>query len=278
MLKKITRKSIAILMLILTLLSTFSNFVNAVEINSAVIKNGGECGRHLQFFDTSQNAWSDIITHFAYYEQGGKQYPAYCLDANAPGVGTPEAGDSYSVNINDVMNDIRLWRVAINGYPYQTPEAMGLTNYQDAFVATKQAVYSIIYNRDPNSYYQGKDAQGVAIKNAIIHLVNVGRNGTQTPINTDVKANKVGSFFEDGDYYSQEYLVNSPVDTNEYTIISTAGLANGAKITNMSNTEKSTFNGSEHFKVKIPKTQLNNDIDVLVVLRAKCRTYPVFYR
>jgi len=30
MLKKITKKSMAILMLILTLLSTFSNFVNAV--------------------------------------------------------------------------------------------------------------------------------------------------------------------------------------------------------------------------------------------------------
>lgn len=41
MFKKITKKSIAVLMLILTLLSTFSSFVNATEINSAVVKNGG---------------------------------------------------------------------------------------------------------------------------------------------------------------------------------------------------------------------------------------------
>lgn len=277
MLKKITRKGMAILMLILTLLSIFSNFVNAVEINSAVIKNGGECGRHLQFFDTNQDAWSDIITHFSYYEQGGKQYPAYCLDANAPGVGTPEAGDSYSVNINDIMNDIHLWRVAINGYPYQSPEAMGVVNYQDAFVATKQAIYCIIYNRNPNSYYKGVDAQGEAIKNAIVNLVNIGKNGNQTPMNTDVKANKIGPFFEDGDYYSQEFFVNSPIETSEYSIVSTAGMPNESKITNMSNTEKSTFGGNEHFKVKIPKSQLNKDINVTVVLRAKCKNYPVFY-
>ena len=173
MLKKITKKSMAILMLILTLLSTFSNFVNAVEINSVVVRNGGECGRHLQFYDTNQHAWSYIITHYAYYEQGGRQYPAYCLDKDAPGVGTPQAGESYGVNVNEVMNDVRLWRVAINGYPYQSPEAMGVANYQDAFVATKQAVYCILYNRDPSSYYQGGDAQGVAIKNAIVNLVNI---------------------------------------------------------------------------------------------------------
>ncbi len=277
MLKKITKKGMAILMLILTLLSTFSGFVNAVEINSAVVRNGGECGRHLQFYDTNQHAWSYIITHYAYYEQGGRQYPAYCLDKDAPGVGTPQAGESYGVNVNEVMNDVRLWRVAINGYPYQSPEAMGVANYQDAFVATKQAVYCIIYNRDPSSYYQGGDAQGIAIKNAIVNLVNIGRNGSQTPMNTDVKANKIGTFFEDGDYYSQEYIVDSPVETSEYSIVSTAGMPNGAKITNMSNTEKSTFAGNEHFKVKIPKMQLDKDVNVMVVLRAKCKNYPVFY-
>lgn len=274
MLKKITKKGIAIFMLVLILLSTFSNFANAVEINSAVIKNGGDCGYHLQFYDTKQHAWSYIITHYVYYEENGKQYPAYCLNSDLPGAET--SGD-YTVNINEVMDDIRLWRVAINGYPYQSPEAMGVANYQDAFVATKQAVYCILYNRDPNSYYQGGDSRGVAIKNAIVNLVNIGRNGNQTPMNTDVKANKIGSFFEDDNYYSQEYIVDSPVETSQYAIVSIAGMPNGSKITNMSNNEQSTFNGSEHFKIRIPKSQLNKDIDVTVVLRAKCKNYPVFY-
>lgn len=275
---KLRKKCVALLMLILTVLSSFSNYAfAATEISSALVKNGGECGYHLQFFDTNKNTWSYIITHYAYYEHDGRQYPAYCLDKDAPGVGTPEAGESYNVNVSEVMNDVRLWRVAINGYPYQTPEAMGVANYLDAFVATKQAVYCILYNRDPNSYYQGGDAQGVAIKNAIVNLVNIGRYGSQTPVNTDIKANKIGSFYEDGDFYSQEYVVDSPVETSEYRIAATNGMPDGSKITNMSNEEISLFSGNEHFKIRVPKSKLSSDLDITVLLRAKCKNYPVFY-
>ena len=128
------------------------------------------------------------------------------MQSDLPGVGTePE----YSVNVNDVINDVRIWRVAINGYPYQSPQSMGLENQYDAFVATKQAIYRVLDGRDVNSFYNGGDSRGQAIKNAIIRLVDIGRNGTQTPMNTDVTTNKVGNFVEDGDYYSQEYSINS---------------------------------------------------------------------
>lgn len=81
MYKRIIKKSVVILMIIMSLLSTFSNIALAsTEINRATIRNGGDCGYHLQFFDTKQNAWSFIITTFAYYEQNGVQYPAYCLN------------------------------------------------------------------------------------------------------------------------------------------------------------------------------------------------------
>ena len=161
-----------------------------------------------------------------------KQYPAYCLDKDSPGVGTPEAGNQYTVNVNDVINDVRIWRIAINSYPYQTPESLGVENYLDAFVATKQAIYCIIYNREPSTYFKGGDARGESIKNAIVRLVDIGRNGSQTPVNTDITTNKIGTFKEDGEYYSQEYSVNSPVETSQYIIKNTNGLPNGSKITN----------------------------------------------
>ena len=275
MVKKYAKKSIALLLVLLSLLSVFSNLVlAATPINSALIKNGGDCGYHLQFWDSSQNAWSYVKTTYVYYEEGGKQYPAYCLQSDLPGVGTePE----YSVNVNDVINDVRIWRVAINGYPYQSPQSMGLENQYDAFVATKQAIYRVLDGRDANTFYNGGDSRGQAIKNAIVRLVDIGRNGTQTPVNTDVTTNKVGGFVEDGDYYYQEYSINSPVETSEYTITATNGLPDGAQITNMSNNVQSTFSGSEHFKVRIPKSSLSNDINIVIVLQAKCKTYPVFY-
>ena len=97
-------------------------------------------------------------------------------------------------------------------------------------------------------------------------------------MNTDVTTNKVGGFVEDGDYYSQEYSINSPVETSSYTITATNGLPSGSQITNMSNNEQTTFSGSEHFKVRIPKSSLSNDINVVIALQAKCKVYPVFYR
>ena len=274
MIKKCAKKGIAILLLVLSLFSAFSNVFAATPISSALIKNGGDCGYHLQFWDTKQNAWSYIITTYVYYEEGGKQYPAYCLQSNLPGVGQ---SSEYNVSVDDIINDVRLWRVAINGYPYQSPQSMGLENQYDAFVATKQAIYRVLDGRDPNTFYNGADARGQAIKNAIINLVNIGRNGTQTPVNTDVTTNKIGEFVEDGDYYSQEYSISSPVETSEYTITATNGLPNGSQITNMSNNVQNTFSGSEHFKVRIPKTSLSSDINVTIVLQAKCKTYPVFY-
>ena len=268
------KKFIAFLMLILTIFSVFSNTVFATEISSADLKYKGDCGYHLQYWD--KDHWSYIITSFVTYSENGKEYPAYCLNRELPGVGTEGIPD-YSVNINSIIEDERLWRTVINGYPYQTPASMGVENEYDAFVATKQAIYSVIYGTDVESFYRGGDSRGVAIKNAIVKLVDIGRNGTQTRYNTDVEVNKTGGFYEDGEYYSQNYNVNAPVEISQYTVINTAGMPDGAKITDLSGNEKTTFGGNETFKVMIPKSQLTKDINVTVSVKAKCKVYPVFY-
>lgn len=272
--KKVLKRSVAIVMLLTMLFSIFSNIANATEISSAYLTNCGDCGRHLQYWKDEIGDWSYIITTFVAYNENGVQYPAYCLDKDASGVG--EQGD-YTVNINRVLDDDRIWRVIINGYPYQSPSAMGVENEDDAFVATKQAVYCILYGWDAEARYNGGDDRGVAIKNALVNLVNIGRYGTQTRANTDININQDGEFFEDGDYYSQKYTVNSPVDTAQYTITATANLPEGSIITDLSNNVKSTFAGSEQFKVKVPKSQLGKDVNGTIELKAKCKTYPVFY-
>ena len=175
------------------------------------------------------------------------------------------------------MDDVRIWRTAINGYPYKTPSELGVVDKYDAFLATKQAIYCILYGTEPETYFHGPNARGQAIKDAIVNLVNIGRNGTQTPYNVEVTVSKVGNFVEDGDYYSQEYIVSSPVDSGEYTITSTSGLPSGSKITTTSNIEKSTFNVNEHFKLRIPKAQLTQNLNAVISVQAKCKTYPVFF-
>ena len=147
-------------------LSIFQNYTSAIEINSAKILSGEDCGLHLQY--SYNGGWSYVTTHYQYYVYNGKEYPAYCLNRDRDGA--TEAG-SYTVDINSVMSDLRIWRVVINGYPYKTPAQMGVDTWQDAYVATKQAVYSILYNRDVKSFYNGGDARGNKIVNAIDKMV-----------------------------------------------------------------------------------------------------------
>ena len=62
--------------------------------------------------------------------------------------------DPYYVNITQLMDDVRIWRTAINGYPYKTPSELGVVDKYDAFLATKQAIYCILYGTEPETYFQ----------------------------------------------------------------------------------------------------------------------------
>ena len=78
-----SKKIVAVLMLLLTIFSSFSNIAFATtEISSAELHDGGECGRHLQYWHN--NRWYFIITTFVTHEENGIEYPAYCLNRDVP--------------------------------------------------------------------------------------------------------------------------------------------------------------------------------------------------
>jgi hypothetical protein len=194
--------------------------------------------------------------------------------------------DGYTVDVNadvtSVLGNVQVWRTIINGYPYKSASSLGVANDLEAFQATKQAVYCILYGFDPTTRYrgsdQGGDERGNAIKNAIINLVNIGRNGSQTPSDPTITLTNSGNLYEDGNYYTQKINVSSAVDIASYTVTSTANLPNGTIITNSSGTQTNSFNSNESMYVKIPKSQMNKDItNAIINVQGKCKTYPVFY-
>lgn len=269
-----TKKIIGGLLLIIVLITTFQNTIYAVSMNQRIlIQNYGECDYTLQF-KRSDGVWSYVTCVFAGYSENGKVYPAYCVNRGLDGVGEREA---YNVDLTKLMDDYRLWRVAINGYPYKTPEEMGVDNKYDAFLATKQAIYSILYNNDVDTYYRGGNERGVKVHNAIKRMVNEGRNGTYTPQDANVTINKVGGLKEETNYYSQEYSVSSRVSMSTYTIINTLNMPSGAYIADLNGNKKTTFNGGNNFKVMIPKSSMGQDFNIIINISSKCKSYPVFY-
>lgn len=276
--KKLRRKILAILMLILTLFSSFQGIVFAqTEISDAYIEYSHDTGHHLQYWNASKGRWSYVITSFVEYEHNGRRYPAYCANRERAGVGS---GLEYSVNILDHLNDARIWRVIKNGYPYQTAQAMGVENDDDAFVATKHSVYSILYDIDVRAYYKGGDERGNKIVDAIERLTNEGRYGTETPNSSEIQADKVGEFKQDNinsNYYSQEYKVSAGVNIREYIVNGISGFPEGSYITDMSNNSKSNFYENEHFKILVPKANIKQNYNGKISIIGKCLVYPMFY-
>lgn len=52
----------------------------------------------------------------------------------------------------NLITDVKLWRLVVNGYPYKTIGELGCANKEEAFTATKHAIYSYIHGNNPNDY------------------------------------------------------------------------------------------------------------------------------
>lgn len=147
-------------------------------------------------------------------------------------------------------------------------------------MATKQAVYCVLYDWDAASRYRfdGPDERGKKIANAIVNISNIGKYGSQTPYKGGIEVMPIGELQEDENYYSKEYQIKCGANIEKYVITNAEGLPTGTIITNMNNNETKEFYGDEHFKVKIPKSEIRQDINAFLNIQAKAKIYPIFYR
>ena len=274
--KKIKQKfKIIMLIILLTYSNTFTNRVNAVSISDAQIYSIKDPEYHLQYWNSERNAWSYLITHYVGYTgEDGNFYPAYCLDTYAHGVGDEPA---YSVTVTEAIQNQEVWRVLCNGFPYKTPEELGVENDYDAFCATKQAVYSVIYGYDPVIRYRGGDERGTKIANAIVKMVNIARTTTDNYMTPQIAINEVGKIKKEGEYYTQTYSVNSNVPLKDYSVYPISGLPVGSYFADVNGIQKTNFISNENFKVYIPVKNIKTNITAYIGVNGQCKTYPVLY-
>lgn len=71
------------------------------------------------------------------------------MNRELPGV---EIGRSQTVDVKKLVNNVMVWRAIINGYPYKSISELGCNTEEEAYLATKQAVYCMLTNRDVNEY------------------------------------------------------------------------------------------------------------------------------
>jgi len=169
-----------------------------------------------------------------------------------------------------------VWRVAVNGYPYQSLETLGVSSNEYAFQATKMAIYCVLGQSHLENFYANDDI-GQSIVNLIHRLVNIGLNGTDTYKTPIASINKSGEMILDGDYYIQNYNVSCNVEVSSYSI-EKVGFPNGTIITNSVGEEKTSFGQGETFQLKIPKNIVETeDINGRLIAKVNAKSYALFY-
>lgn len=269
---RIRKIFIIIASLILSFLG-LSNIVYAKTINSAHIYMVGDCGNLLTYKGTP------VKVSYVEYTENGVHYPAYCLDKTKPGA---ETGD-YTVSVNSAINDVGLWRRIINGYPYKTIEELGVANKEEAFTATKQAVYCYIHGNNPDDYGAIGEA-GQRTLNAMRAIINNANNSNETKISSIIDINKNDEEWKqdekDKNYVSKTYSVTAGAKISNYKVIVSKENSEdigGIKLTDENNNEKSEFMPEEKFKILIPIKELKENGNINLSVEAKVTTKPILY-
>lgn len=270
------KKIVSLLLLICIIFSNISN-VLAVSIGESIdIICLRDCEEHINYRADNGNVGS-VTTSFVGYYKNGQFYPAYCLEVKKTGA---SSNLSYAVSVDSALSNDAVYRVLLKGYPYTSWQDMGLESEDDAFVATKQAIYAVLDGRDTNRY-TARDDRGQKIVDKIKELTDFGRNGTVTPQQSIINVNAIseaGIDNIDNKYISQTFVANAEVSAKNIEIqLNTKQAPEGTLLTDSNNNQKATFSEGEQFKILVPRNKIVSDIKIDFALRAEVKTYPAFY-
>lgn len=271
--KKYIKVTFIVLAIIILNFLNFTNSVIASNLDTANVQAIGDCGSLLKY--------KGIIVKTTYiaYEDNGKLYPAYCMDKTKPGA---EEG-SYTVSIDKAIQDVRLWKIITNGYPYKTIEELGVASKEEAFTATKHAIYSYIHGNQLSDYTPIGEA-GQRTLNAMYKIINDANNSKEIQISNQVDIQRLQEYWEQDNvelhYVSKKYKVNANtrIDNYKVRVIDENGqIIDGIKITDENNNTKIEFNANEIFKILIPIKNMTGDKTIQIHIETKIETKPILY-
>ena len=229
--------------------------------------------------------WKGIIDaeNFApavivYRTEDGQELPAYCANPNRPGV-EDLAVKTYDVDVDQLDTDPHVWGVITNGYPYKSPQELGVSTDYEAYYATKMAVWATVHDNYSNlSDWQANGEHNESVLQAMKSLVAKGQENQYVYATWLAVNPATPSAVDDGEYLTQEYTIKSNVEINSFRVVLDGDVPEETKITDANDNEKDTFDGSEtNIKIKIPKTGENRNGSFRVIVKGKLENKAVMF-
>lgn len=155
MVKLKLKKMLVIFQILMILWPTAFALASTVNIGDTLnIERGGLGFYTIQYWSDYRDKWMYITYSRTYYtDQDGNKKIAYCMDQDLDGVGwLPGEYENYDALVREELRNDKIWQVLKNGYPNVSPQDLGVETEDDAYLATKQAVYWIIkHGNEPNA-------------------------------------------------------------------------------------------------------------------------------
>ncbi len=273
------KKIIYILMVLVTIFTSFSIFLGINKTQAATILPKEE-----------MNLYSKgTIIRCKYKGEPVSVQVVHCSDNKLPAYGLDRTKTSitpskpYSVNIDGLVTNQRVWRAIVNGYPFKTYKELGCTNELEAYIATKIAVYDAFYNFDLDEfteYVKGEKNNEYTIK-AIKDIITIARSSEQVKTVANIEAKEENSKWQVDDlnnnYISKTYNVTASAPYENYKVSVTGQTINTLKITDTNNNPKTTFSENEKFKILLPIADLKTPGEFTINLTSSLKTYPIFH-
>lgn len=213
------------------------------------------------------------------HKKDGVEYPVYCLNKGKRGV---EVGFQYNVDVSQMLSNQKVWRAIINGYPFKTPTELGCNNMEEAYAATKMAVYDAMYNYDLSQFTIHKDIDSnKRTVQAIKKIITNARNSTATKVTATLtivpEQTEWSVDTKDKQYVSKTYSVQASAVNKKYTISLNNATDTRIKVTDTNNSEKTEFTTTEKFKVLIPIVDLEKSGEFTLTAESDLKTMPIMY-
>lgn len=254
-----TRRIIAFLLAMLIAIPTISlSTVCAAEEGSDITKITVVKGKDIN--DMLYGGKKVLHSSAWWYDADGNKNPAFCVDPNKAGPGEYFAG-KYDLNVAGAETNEKVAAIINNSIPYKTYQELGVNSEEEAYAATKAAIWCVI----GVSNYTNKDAwdcpSNPNVKKLFDKLVDLALNNPEP-----VKAAVYGTIkvdeepVEEENYFVQRFQVqetsNSGKKITKYKVELTGDYPVGTIITGEDGIEKTQFKGDETFAIRIPKTSV----------------------
>lgn len=280
--KKTIKLLVIILIMLQILFATTSVFaLDKVNVGDSVLLYSTKA-----LDDIKMNYYGqDILAYYTVYKKDGIEYPAYCVDYFKGGVTDTR---QYNVQITEEYvdenytdndsNKIGVWKAIVNGYPFKTYEELECLDNFEAYAATKQAVFCMLYNRDLSLYtYEGE--AGKRVYDAMTKIVETARNSTKVPTSTNINMSETEWQIDEANnkVLSKKITLNCETKISKFNVTLEGDVPRGTILTDLQNRELTEFKNCTEFKVLVPLESLTESGEFTINVTSQANSYPMFF-